>query len=114
MRVSLSLFLFAAWASQTEANCANLVSNGSFETATFRGSNQKVSPGQTNIGDWNVTAGTVDIIGSYWQAEDGSNSIDLQGTEPGGIRSADIATQVSSVKFLQKCALTSDQETYLH
>ena len=63
------------------------VNNGSFETGT-------VDPGSfttlssvdsTSITDWTVESGSIDYIGTYWPASDGTRSIDLNGTEAGSI-----------------------------
>ncbi len=37
------------------------------------------------IDNWTVTSGSVDWVGSYWTAEDGNYSIDLNGTSQGSI-----------------------------
>ncbi|MEQ1548968.1 MAG: choice-of-anchor C family protein [Chakrabartia sp.] len=57
--------------------------NGSFETGTSPGSFTTVGTGQTNITGWNVIAGSVDYIGSYWTASNGARSVDLAGNAPG-------------------------------
>ena len=44
-----------------------------------------------NIGAWNVTGGSVDLIGGYWQAPTAaahSGSVDLDGNSPGGVSQA--------------------------
>lgn len=64
---------------------ANLVSNGSFELGTNPGSFTTVSTGGSNITGWNVTSGSVDYIGTYWQAAEGSRSIDMSGNSLGRI-----------------------------
>ena len=86
--------MFAATASQA----ANLILDGDFNNsnATF----VDVTSGHS-IGPWHVTAGSVDLIGGYWQSPSGPNasasgtngSIDLNGTGPGTI-SQSFATQV--------------------
>ena len=62
-------------------------SNGSFEAAP-------ADPGvfttvnaldTTSITNWSVDSGSVDYIGSYWNAADGTRSIDLDGNEQGAI-----------------------------
>jgi choice-of-anchor C domain-containing protein len=63
--------------------------NGSFEinassipaggfTTVFAGDS-------TTIADWSVTQGSVDWVGTYWQAAQGIASIDLSGDGPGKI-----------------------------
>jgi choice-of-anchor C domain-containing protein len=62
------------------------VSNGSFETGTFTANPFDTLPaGSTALTDWTIDSGSIDWIGSYWQAADGSRSIDLNGNETGAI-----------------------------
>jgi choice-of-anchor C domain-containing protein len=81
-----------------DADPGSLLTNGSFETTTTPVSGVlTVDAGDsTTIQGWTVvtpsayggTGGSVDVISnSYWNAEDGNNSIDLAGTTgvPGGI-----------------------------
>ena len=62
--------------------------NGSFEKAS-------VNPGSsfillnfsnTEIDGWKVDQGSVEYVGSYWKAEEGDRSIDLNGSEQGAIK----------------------------
>jgi choice-of-anchor C domain-containing protein len=72
------------------------VSNGSFETGAFTGAPwDTLLPGSANITGWTVEAGSVDWIGGYWPASDGSRSIDLSGDGPGAI-SQTLATTISN------------------
>lgn len=59
------------------------INNGTF--AGYSGVFETVNSGDTTtIPGWSVTSGSVDWIGSYWQAPNGtSNSIDLDGNSPG-------------------------------
>src|SRR3989344_4385136 len=59
--------------------------NGSFETGTDPGAFATLVPGDTDITDWTVVSGTLDYIGTYWQASDGTRSIDMNGTDAGSI-----------------------------
>lgn len=59
--------------------------NGSFENGTDPGGFMTVLASQTNIDNWTVNSGSVDYIGTYWDASDGTRSIDLSGNEPGSI-----------------------------
>jgi choice-of-anchor C domain-containing protein len=62
------------------------INNGSFETGTHSGAPfDTLSPGATALTDWTIESGTIDWIGSYWQAADGSRSIDLNGNASGAI-----------------------------
>ena len=59
---------------------ANLIQNGSFENGTDPGLFTKlVAVNSTSIDYWTVSAGTIDYIGTYWQAAEGARSIDLVG-----------------------------------
>lgn len=72
----------------------NLVSNGGFELgASFTGDFHLVNPGETDITNWTVADGNVDIIEGFWTSDEGSRSIDLHGfnTVDSAIRQ-DIAT----------------------
>jgi choice-of-anchor C domain-containing protein len=61
--------------------------NGSFETGTSPGVFLPLSSGDsTTIPGWTVTSGTVDYIGTYWQAADGVRSLDLRGSGAGAVR----------------------------
>jgi choice-of-anchor C domain-containing protein len=70
---------------------ANAVSitNGSFEiSAPTPGSPndflQINSPNNnTAISGWNISGGSIDLIGTFWTASNGNRSIDLSGTEAG-------------------------------
>ena len=53
--------------------------NGSFETGPTPGGYVTLSAGDTQITGWTVTGDSVDYIGSYWPAADGSRSLDLSG-----------------------------------
>ena len=60
--------------------------NGSFESGAFDpGSFTTLYSVDTSLAGWAVYKGSVDWIGSYWNAADGSRSIDLNGASPGGI-----------------------------
>ena len=59
--------------------------NGSFEVGTPPGSYTTHSAGDPDITGWTIDSGSVDYIGSYWQASDGERSIDLNGLEAGTI-----------------------------
>ncbi len=68
------------------ANAATIV-NGSFETGPAVGGEgfTTLSSGDTSITGWTVGGAGVDYIGSYWQAEDGSHSLDVSATDAGSI-----------------------------
>ncbi len=66
---------------------ANLIQNGSFETATVNpGSFLQLDAVSTAITGWTVSQGSIDYIGTLWQASNGSRSLDLSGENAGGIQ----------------------------
>ena len=63
--------------------------NGSFELGSVNpgGGWTTLSSGNPAITGWEIFDGTVDYIGGYWQAADGSRSVDLNGNDgSAGIR----------------------------
>ena len=62
--------------------------NGSFETGPTPGGYVTLTAGDTQITGWTVTGNSVDYIGSYWPAADGSRSLDLSGNAAGGVAQA--------------------------
>ncbi len=65
--------------------------NGSFETGSYTDAGSGFmtldanTTSATAITGWSVTSGTVDWVGSYWTAENGSYSLDMNGNGPGAI-----------------------------
>jgi choice-of-anchor C domain-containing protein len=84
--VIVTLMLISVYSSEAYATL-NLLNNGSFETGTDPNSWLRLDPGSTAIDGWTVINSRIDYIGTYWQAADGSRSLDLDGgpTESGGI-----------------------------
>ena len=78
--VAGALFLALTAAAQADTNFA---ADGTFSEGASAGAFSTVGAGG-NIGAWNVTSGSVDLIGSYWTAPTGY-SIDLDGSSPGAI-----------------------------
>jgi len=75
-----------ATANTTSHPCGpNLIANGSFERGTTPGSYLTIKTDSSDIDDWTVSKGTVDVVGSLWPASDGDRSIDLDGTTFGAI-----------------------------
>lgn len=69
------------------ANAATIV-NGSFESGSPQpavGGFSTLGVGSTAITGWKVVGGTIDWINGYWQASDGTHSLDLSGNGPGVI-----------------------------
>ena len=59
--------------------------NGSFETGTAPGLFLTLPSGSTAITNWVVGGNGVDYIGTFWQAADGTRSVDLNGVDSGSI-----------------------------
>lgn len=70
----------------------NLIQNGSFETGPAIPAGPKdlvqLSAGNPSLAAWTIVAGTIDYVGTYYRASDGSKSIDLSGHSAGEIRQA--------------------------
>ena len=65
---------------------AATIANGSFEDGTAPGVFTTLnSVDSTSITGWTVGSGSIDYIGSYWQASDGNRSLDLTGVAKGSI-----------------------------
>ena len=82
------LFAFTLAAAASSAAHAGTFIDGSFEAnscATPPYSFVTLGTGSNCISGWSVTGGSVDLVDTYWQAKDGSYSIDLAGNEPGTI-----------------------------
>ena len=76
----------------TGSSASAALINGSFELGTDPGAYKTLNPGATDITGWTIT-GQLDYIGTYWQASDGSRSLDLSGLSAGSIQQ-DIDTTV--------------------
>ena len=71
----------------TPVQAANLIQNGSFEDGANPGSFLQLDAVSTVITGWTVSQGSIDYIGTLWQASNGSRSLDLgAGSSPGGIK----------------------------
>jgi choice-of-anchor C domain-containing protein len=77
--------------------------NGSFEnSSTNPGAGfATLAGGSTAINGWVVGGDSIDYIGGYWNAQNGSRSIDLSGNAPGSIAQTfdTVIGQVYSVSF---------------
>jgi len=85
--------LGAVMAITTSAGAATLI-NGSFETNTLTPAQAAMaasqgyvtlSKGSKAITGWTVNGGSIDYIGSYWKAAQGSWSLDMSGNTNGSI-----------------------------
>lgn len=78
--------------------------NGSFESSTCgtpSGGFTTVVAGNNCITAWTVDSGSVDLVNGYWQAYDGTHSVDLAGNQPGSISQLfdTVAGQLYSVDY---------------
>jgi choice-of-anchor C domain-containing protein len=84
------------------ANAATVV-NGSFEEGPNPGNGfLTLGTGDSSINGWTVTSGSIDYIGGYWTAQQGSRSIDLAGISLGTLSQTianTIAGQLYQVNF---------------
>ena len=80
---------------------SNLLVNGSFEQGPSQGDFATIVAGASGLTGWNVTQGNIEDIGAYWQAADGSHSLDMSGSTAGAIAQtfATTAGQVYDVTF---------------
>ncbi|MBS0479029.1 MAG: choice-of-anchor C family protein [Proteobacteria bacterium] len=80
----LIVALVCAVALPAAANAGPFI-NGSFETGPTPGAFTPLAAGSTAIAGWTVGGNSIDYIGTYWNAQNGSRSIDLSGNAPGSI-----------------------------
>ncbi|MFC9653078.1 MULTISPECIES: choice-of-anchor C family protein [unclassified Streptomyces] len=82
--IAASSVLFAA--ATASALAASHFDDGSFEYPKVAANTFTELPAGQTIGPWQVTRGTVDLIGAgFWQAAEGDQSVDLNGGGPGGV-----------------------------
>ena len=98
------LVAMAASVMLSSAANASLLVNGSFELGSPQpsaGSFATLGAGNSSITGWTVSSGSIDWINGYWQAKDGTHSIDLAGGVPGGIEQTfnTVAGTVYSVNY---------------
>src|SRR5690349_14594364 len=72
------------------SNAATIISNGSFELGPApkqpsQGFDQYLG-GSTEITSWLVTGQGINLIFTFWQASNGSRSLDLNDTAAGGVQ----------------------------
>ena len=72
-----------ATAAFTGSASAATIVNGSFEDSSVNpgGGFATLSGGSTAITGWTVGANSIDYIGGYWTAQDGTRSLDLSGNQ---------------------------------
>jgi choice-of-anchor C domain-containing protein len=104
----ISLLAAAVAMSLGTSVSAATIQNGSFEEGVDPGVFTTLGEGSTNIVGWSIfgggVGGTIDYIGSYWNASDGNRSIDLNGNGPG----ASLFTQITGLVVGQEYKLSFD------
>src|ERR1700729_1013381 len=86
--LAASLAAFASLTALPAHAAANLIQDGNFDNPVAGNPFDTISaPNSFGAGNvWNVTSGSVDVIGNYWQtAPTGAHTVDLDGNSPGGI-----------------------------
>ena len=71
---------FVVWAAGSSGAQAAAFQNGSFENGPDPGSYSTKGLNDTSIVGWTVFGVSVDYIGTYWTASQGSRSLDLSGS----------------------------------
>ena len=89
--LTLLAVVLLAGATRAPARAAGpeLLTNGGFETGALSPAGQTgfddLTAGSDAITGWKVESGSVDYMGTYWSAAEGSRSVDLDGNGPGSI-----------------------------
>jgi choice-of-anchor C domain-containing protein len=79
----------------TAAKAVNLVQNGSFEKPIFPDlvGYHTLYAGATDLKNWSILSGSIDVDRSYWEASNGLQSLDLSGDDAGVIYQ-DLSTEI--------------------
>jgi choice-of-anchor C domain-containing protein len=101
----------ALGAASMSAN-ANLVANGSFESGSYCGNSNfcTLDKGSTVMDDWTIVAGSVDWINDYWQAADGSKSLDINGGSAGGFSASTSFATLAGQSYLLSFAMSGNPD----
>jgi choice-of-anchor C domain-containing protein len=81
----LGLVAGAALMLGAQSAYAVTITNGSFETPIVGGNYNTLPNGDASLTGWEIGGTSIDHIGSYWNAADGSQSVDLNGSDLGSI-----------------------------
>jgi len=94
--------LLAAMVLPSSANAVSLIQNGGFEMGPTVSALRTLHSGSTALTGWTVGGAGIDLIGTYWQAGEGSRSIDLSALNAGSIAQtfATVIGRVYQVDFL--------------
>ena len=99
----------AVVAATSQLASAATILNGSFEDTSPVGVFDTLPAGNGNIANWTIDSGTVDFIGSYWQAAEGANSIDMTGGSIGTISQL-ISGLTNGVKYIITFAMSGNPD----
>jgi choice-of-anchor C domain-containing protein len=81
------------------------ISNGSFETPVVTPNTFQLFSAGQSIGAWTVSQGDVHLIGAdFWQAADGVQSLDLDGSVAGGVKQTFTTIPLLKYKISYKLA----------
>jgi choice-of-anchor C domain-containing protein len=106
--LAVSSFCYSFGAQANVVN--NLVTNGSFEDASIDPGGYTTLNAVSNVlTGWTVSNGSVDYIGTYWQAADGSRSLDMDGNSQGTIASQTLNT-IAGQTYLVSFALAGNPD----
>ncbi len=111
MRKKILAAVMAATMVSGAANAATII-NGSFELGSPQpgaGSFSTLGTGSTAITGWSVFSGSIDWINGYWQAADGTHSVDLSGNGNGAIEQT--FARVAGVRTTERTAEASVIQT---
>src|SRR6185369_1018167 len=96
LKVSLGVLVFLFAFAATTASAVGM--NGSFESgAPAGGFITLFATNNTDITNWTVDGGSVDYIGGYWAAIDGTHSIDMNGFAAGSV--SQVLTTIPGAKY---------------
>ena len=90
------------------ASAATIV-NGSFEATSPGGTFDTLYAGNPALTGWIVGSGSVDFIGSYWQAAAGNNSLDMAGNSLGSV-SQWITDLTAGVRYMVTFAMSGNPD----
>ena len=100
MRILTGILAAAALLAMAPAQ-ANLITNGSFEGGAHGSGFVTLGTGSNAIAGWTVTGGSVDWIHqNFWEASDGTFSLDLSGRGAGAIEAATSFATVVGESYL--------------
>ena len=91
LRIAAVLTVAVA-ASAASAAGENLIANGGFEASGPIAAWRSLGAGSTAVSGWRVTAGTGALVGSFWRANSGANSLEV-GSPGAGTIAQTIGTQ---------------------